>query len=55
MSEICGISYESSEIVKRRLSHIFGQHFEQDRHSLQLTETIVVRFLHSFILPVNRA
>jgi hypothetical protein len=36
--EICGNLHESSEIVKRRILHIFGQHFEQDYHSLQMAD-----------------
>jgi hypothetical protein len=46
--EICGNSHESSEIVKRRLSQIFGQHFEQDHYSLQMADHFALHREHLF-------
>jgi hypothetical protein len=36
MHEFFENSHRSSEIVKRRLSQIFGHHSERDYHSLQM-------------------
>jgi hypothetical protein len=35
-AEICGNSHESSETGKCRVLQIFGKHFEQEHHSLQM-------------------
>jgi hypothetical protein len=47
--EICGDSQESSEIVKRHLSQIFGQHFEQDHHSIQMADHFAFHNEHLFV------
>jgi hypothetical protein len=49
--EICGNSHESSEIAKHYLSQIFGQRFEQDRHSLQMADHFALHHEHLFVCP----
>jgi hypothetical protein len=48
MREMFGHSHESSEIVKRHLSQILGQHFEQDHHSLQMVNHFALHHEHLF-------
>jgi hypothetical protein len=48
VGEISGNSHESSEIVKHRLSQNFGQHFEQDHHSLQIADHFALHREHLF-------
>jgi hypothetical protein len=43
---MCGNSHESFEIVKHRLSQTFGQHFEQDRHSLRMADHFALHCEH---------
>jgi hypothetical protein len=45
---MCGNSHHGSEIVKRHLSQIFCQHFEQDNHSLQMSDHFALYREHLF-------
>jgi hypothetical protein len=47
LREICGNSHESSKIVKC-FHKCFGQHFEQDHHSLQMTDHFALHREHLF-------
>jgi hypothetical protein len=46
-----GNSHKIPEIVKRRLHKFFGQHFEQDHHSLQTADHFTFHREHLFSRP----